>query len=74
VYYGPVAKEVNPGAALARKRWDKTTKEERSETMSELSRKKWDNMTDEDKKKHGARLAEARAKKRGTKTGKKGTP
>lgn len=49
---------TTPGAALARKRWDKTSKRARSELARALARSRWDAMTAEE------RSEEARARHR----------
>lgn len=55
----------NPAAALARKRWEGVSNEERSALMSAAGSARWVNATVEQRKDLGAKLAAARAKKRG---------
>jgi hypothetical protein len=38
-----MAKKESPGAALVRKRWEKTTAEERSELARKLNEARWKN-------------------------------
>jgi hypothetical protein len=69
-----MAKE-NPAAALAKKRWEGVSDEERRELMSEAGKASWENATEEERKARGAKLAAARAAKRkatGKKAAKKG--
>ena len=49
---------------MAKKRWKGTTKEERSALMSNAAKTRWDSMSEDERKAFGAKLAEARAKKR----------
>lgn len=51
-------------AALAAKRWEKTTKAQRVELAKSLNQARWDNATPEKRAAHGKMLAEARAKAR----------
>ena len=60
-------------AAMAAKRWKKTTKKERSEVARNMNSSRWANATPEERAAHGAMLAAARAKakkKTATKKGK----
>jgi hypothetical protein len=59
-----MAKERNPAAELAKKRWEGVEKEERSELMTSAVKSRWERMSPEERKAEGARLAAARAKKR----------
>ena len=51
-------------AAMAAKRWKKTTKTERSEVARNMNASRWANATPEERAAHGAMLAAARAKAR----------
>jgi RNA:NAD 2'-phosphotransferase (TPT1/KptA family) len=51
-------------AALAAKRWKKTTKAQRSEVAQTMNRSRWANATPEQRAAQGQRLAAARAKKK----------
>lgn len=69
-------KAKDPAAqALAAKRWENTTEEQRSEHAREMNESRWANKTDEQRAAHGQMLADARAKarkKRKPAQGKKG--
>ena len=58
-------------AALAAKRWEKTTKRERTEVAQRLNASRWANATPEERVAHGAMLAAARAKAKKKRGGKK---
>ena len=51
-------------AALAAKRWKKTTKKQRTDLAKSLNQTRWENATPEERAAHGKMLAEARAKAR----------
>jgi hypothetical protein len=55
---------MGAAAELVKKRWDKTTPEERSQVARDLNEAKYSGMSDVDRKKIGKRLAAARRKKK----------
>lgn len=59
-------------AAMAAKRWKKTTKNERSQVARNMNASRWANATPEERAAHGAMLAAARAKARKKAAPKKG--
>ena len=58
----------NPGADLARKRWEKTTAKERSEHARMMNRRKYAKMSANQRSEAGKRAAEARWGKKPAKT------
>jgi hypothetical protein len=52
--------DQNPGAALVRKRWDKTTADQRSEIARKLNEARWAGKTAEERAEQGKRAADAR--------------
>ena len=65
--------ESDAASALAKGRWKKTTKKERSEIARDMNAAQWGEGSEERRKAAGLRLAAARAKKRAPAKKKTGT-
>jgi len=66
------SKKKNPAAvALGKERWKGLSEEEVREHQSAAASARWEDATEEERAAIGKRLAEARAKARGKKAGKK---